>query len=42
MSSIGPKPERLRLDPVSYEQSSAAGPASRRLAVSVVRHDVES
>ena len=42
MSSIGPKPERLRLDPVAYDQSSAADAASRWLEVSIVRYDVES
>ena len=41
MSSIGPKLVRLRLDPESYEGSAAAGAASRWLAVSIVRRDVE-
>jgi hypothetical protein len=41
MSSIGPKPVRVRLDSVAYEALRQRSPVSRRLAVSIVRHNVE-
>ena len=38
MSSIGPKPVRLRLDPVAYERLRQVGFASRWLALSILWH----
>jgi hypothetical protein len=40
--SDGPKPPALAAGPDIVRESAAAGPASRWLAVSIVRHDVES
>ena len=42
MSADAPEHTPVRLDPESYESAAAAGAASRWLAVSIVRRDVES
>jgi|ERR1017187_4235891 predicted nuclease of predicted toxin-antitoxin system len=42
LECIGSDPPRLRLDPTVVRKPAPADPASRRLEVSIMRHDVES